>query len=364
LISPLVPAILVAFSVSKSRIGIVLTGMWAIYAVFQYPGGTLGDLFDERRILLLSLGLTSVALFLVANSPTFLLFGLFVVFLGSGAGLYFPVASSMLTKRFERTGQALSVMTASGTIAGLVYPALAGFLVVWIGWRRTLMLGAGVTFVVFVLAALFTESPKAGNGDAAAEWLPIERIVEILIRPGVAYTIGIAVAFSFTFQAITSFFPTFLFEYRDLSTGAAGVAFGVVYLLSSLSQPLVGRLSDAFDRDVALFTSAILTGTGFVVLIFSRSIVGLVAGVGILGIGFSWPGVLQARIMDHFGDAERGRGFGLVRAIYMLLGSVASVVVGTLADFVGWSAAYGFVIGLMILIVVALVVNRLLDLGL
>ena len=363
LISPLVPAIMVAFSVSKSRVGLVLTGMWAIYALFQYPGGTLGDIFDERRILLLSLGLTAVATFLLAWAPSFLLFGVFVLFLGSGAGLYFPVASSMLTKRFERTGQALSLLTGGGSIAGLIYPALAGYLVIWIGWRRTLALGGGVALVVFVLALGLTDSPPT-RSRRAAEWFSVGRVIEILTTPGVAYTVGLAVAFGFTWQGIASFFPTFLYEYRQLSTGGAGVAFGVLYLLSSLAQPFVGRLSDALDRDAALFVSASLTATGLGLLLFTGSLFGLVAGVGILGVGISWPGVIQARIMDHFEDDERGRGFGLVRAVYMLLGSLGSVVVGSLADFVGWPVAYGFVIGLLSLVVAALAVNRLFEVGL
>jgi len=43
-ISPLVPAVLVAFDVSKSFVGLALTGMWAAYALFQYPSGVFGSL--------------------------------------------------------------------------------------------------------------------------------------------------------------------------------------------------------------------------------------------------------------------------------------------------------------------------------
>ncbi len=358
LISPLVPAIMATFLVSKGDVGLVLTGMWAIYALFQYPGGTLGDRFDERRILLLSLGLTGVTALMVANAPTFPLFGLFVLLLGAGAGLYFPVASSMLTKRYEGTGQALSLMTGGGSIAGLVYPAMAGFLVVLVGWRPTLMVGGVVALLVFGAAVLFTDSPSGGR-DSTIQWLSLGDMRSILRRPGLLPTIGLSVAFGFTWQGIASFFPTFLFEYWHVSETTAGVAFGALYLLSSSAQPFAGRLSDAFDRDIAMVVSASLTASGLAILLFAPSLPWVVLGVVVLGIGISWPGVVQARIMDHFSDDERGRGFGFIRAIYMFLGSTGSVVVGTLAETFGWVIAYGGIIGLLSLVLVALGLTKI-----
>lgn len=359
LISPLVPAVMATYAVSKGNIGLVLTGMWAVYAVFQYPGGTLGDRFDERRVLLVSLGFVTLVPILLASAPTFLFFGLFTLLLGAGAGLYFPVASSMLTKLFDRTGQALSLLTAGGSIAGLVYPAAAGFLVVAVGWRYTMLVGGGVALIVLVLAVLFTRSPDPVTVETNSEWLSVGEMVSILRRPGVRFTVLLAVAFGFTWQSLASFFPTFLYEYWHLSETAAGVAFGALYLLSSLAQPGFGRLSDAFDRDVAMFASATIAAVGIAILLFGTSLPLAILGVVVLGIGISWPGVVQARIMDHFGDEERGQGFGFIRAVYMLLGSLGSVVVGTLADVGGWVVAYGGIMGLLALIMLSLASARL-----
>ncbi len=358
LISPLVPAIMVTFGVTKSRVGLVLTGMWAVYALFQYPGGTLGDRFDERRMLFVALVFTAAMPVLIGVAPTFGVFGIFVLLLGAGAGLYFPVASSMLTKRYEGTGQALSILTAGGSIAGLIYPAAAGFLVVAVGWRLTMAGGGLVAFAVLVGGILFTRSSDGASDESPVDWLSPGEMVGILRRPGVAVTVALSIGFGFTWQGLSSFFPTFLYEYWALSETAAGVAFGGLYLLSSLAQPAVGRLSDAFDRDVAMLTSATLAGGGLLVLLFAPSLPFVIVGVVVLGLGVSWPGVVQARIMDHFGDAERGQGFGFIRAVYMLGGSLGSVVVGTLADALGWPVAYGLLVGFLTLIVLYLVGTR------
>ncbi|MFB6133268.1 MAG: MFS transporter [Halanaeroarchaeum sp.] len=357
LLSPLVPAIMASFEVSKSSVGLVLTGLWAVYAIFQYPGGTLGDMFDERRMLIVSLVLTTAVMGLLAASPSFLVFGLFALLLGAGTGLYFPVASSLLTRHFEGTGQALSVMTAGGAIAGAIYPALGGVLVVLVGWRTTVLLGGAVALPVIALAVFATSSP-GDSADATTEWLSVQEMVGIIRRPGVPVTIGLAVLFGFTWQGIASFFPTFLYEYWQVSETVAGVAFGAFYLLSAVAQPAAGRLSDAVGRDLALFASGVLTAGGLSVLLTGESRLVLLLGVVALGTGVTWPGVVQARIMDHFGTGERGQGFGFVRAIYMLLASLGSVTVGTLADVAGWPVAYGSVVGLLSVAIVFIAGSR------
>ncbi|PSQ18118.1 MFS transporter, partial [Halobacteriales archaeon QS_8_69_73] len=60
-ISPVVPDVTAAFSVSRSAVGLALTGMWAAYALAQFPSGVLADRVGERRIILAAVGTTAVA---------------------------------------------------------------------------------------------------------------------------------------------------------------------------------------------------------------------------------------------------------------------------------------------------------------
>jgi MFS family permease len=174
----------------------------------------------------------------------------------------------------------------------------------------------------------------------------------------------VAILVSFTFQAFSSLFPTFLFEYRGIGTGAAGIVFGAVFGLSSLAQPVAGRVSDAVSRDAAIAVSVALTGTGFLTLLAVPGRVGLLAGAAVLGVGISWPGPVQARFMDQLTDEERGYGFGLVRSVYMFTAAPGSVLVGTLAEQFGWVVAFGSVIAVLAVCLLALGANRLLDLDL
>jgi MFS family permease len=349
LISPIVPVVLVAFDVSKSLVGLALTGMWAAYALFQYPSGILGDRYGERRVVLVSIGAAAVATVLLAASPSFLLFGAFVVLLGAGSGLYYPASSSLLTRLHERTGQALGFHTAGGAFAGLLAPVAAAAVSVRFGWRPAILLGLAMLLPAFVLFALYVRRTDPMRPETELRnRLDPRRALDPLSDPVLLHTTFLGVVASFTWQAFTSFFPTFLVEYRSFSTGRASVVFGAVMVISVVSLPLLGRLSDRLPRDLTLAGALAVGGTGITLFLLGGEFPPIVAGVCLAGIGFGWGGVLHSLFMDNLPADDRASGFGLVRTVYMLFGSLGSVVVGTLADTSGWQVAYGFVVALLV----------------
>lgn len=364
-ISPVVPMIIETFSVSKSAVGVALTGMWAMTALFQFPSGVLGDRYGERRVVFVSLGVVGVASILLALSPSFVLFGVFAVVLGMGTGLFFPAAGALLTRLYANTGLAFGFLTAGAGIAGLIVPVAAAAIAVRVGWRSALLLGAVGTFPALVAIAwrVRPTPPAAPTGSLLQQLRPDERLT-ILVRPPVAYSIAVAVAGAFTFQAITGFFPTFLVEYRGYSTQQAGFLFGVIFLLSALGQPVVGRLSDAFGRDrvIAVTMTTVAVGIG-VILLGSTHLV-TQAAIVVIGAGFTWFGVVNARIMDTLSATERVVGFGLARTVFLLLASLGSIVTGVVADVVGWVPAYGIVICLLVVTAATLLARHHLDLDL
>ena len=142
--SPLVPDVMAAFGISKSTVGVALTGMWAAYALFQFPGGIVVDRLGERKVSLLAVGLVGLTSVTLAASPSFLLFSVFAVVLGAGAGLYFTAGTSFLTARFANTGLALGVHEIGASAGGLVAPIAAGYAAVALGWRAGLLVAAAI----------------------------------------------------------------------------------------------------------------------------------------------------------------------------------------------------------------------------
>lgn len=189
-------------------------------------------------------------------------------------------------------------------------------------------------------------------------------IVGLLSTPSIAFMTTIGIATAFTWQAFTSFFPTFLIEFHGMTAGSAGTVFGSIFLLSAFGQPVMGKLSEHFSRDAVLSVIFLAVASGLGLLLVGRSLPTLVCSVGLIGLGLSWGGVFQSRFMDSLSDEQRGTGFGLVRTIYLFLGSTGSVTTGFLVDTTGWTVAYGLVVFLLLLAVLSLTANRLLGLRL
>lgn len=365
-ISPVVPDIIATFETSKGVLGLALTGMWVAYALFQFPGGVLSSRFGEKRVLLTAMTLVALGSVLLSRSPSFLAFGVFALMLGAGGGLFFPAAGSLLSRLYENTGQALGTLTAGAAIAGLVAPIVAAAAGVRFGWRVVPLLGAGAAATAWVLLFVRTRQtePERPGLSIRTELRPGRRQLDILGRPPVAFSIAVTVAGSFAFQAFTSFFPTFLIEFRGFSTEQAGLAFGAMFLLSATAQPLVGRASDTIGRDGAIGGMMFTTAVGFAVVIAAPVFTAILVAFALIGVGMSWFGALNARFMDALREGERGIGFGLIRTVALLLGAPGSVVTGYLADTAGWVPAFGLVAGLLVTSCTLLALNAVFDAGL
>ncbi|WP_135821701.1 MFS transporter [Halostella litorea] len=364
-ISPVVPAITDAFDVSNGVVGLALTGLWMAYFASQFPSGILADRFGERKVILVAVGGTAVTSLLLAVSPLFSVFVIATVLLGGVAGLHYSVASTLLARTYDgNLGAAIGFHNSGGPAAGLVAPVAAAWVGVRYGWRPAVALGAVIAVPIFVLFAwrVRPTEPRRPD-DPMRERFERGPIVELLSRRRIAFTVCLAAAGAFVWQATSSFLPTFLVAYRGQSSTMAGAVFSAYFVVQAVTQVGVGAASDRFGREQATAGCMVLAVAGFALLILAPGVLALALAVVLVGTGMGWGGALIPRFMDELSDEEQGAGFGLVRTVYGVVGSLGSVATGTLADLFGWAVSFGVLTALLALVFVALVVNWALDLG-
>jgi MFS family permease len=225
-------------------------------------------------------------------------------------------------------------------------------------------LGAAVAVPIFVLFAWRVRPTEPRRPDQPMrDRFELGPVLELLSRPKIAFTVALAIAGAFVWQAVSSFLPTFLVEYRGQSTTLAGVVFSSYFVVQAVTQVGVGAASDRYGREVSTAGCMVLAVAGFALLVAVPGLVAVAAAVVLLGTGLGWGGALLPRFMDELSEEEQGAGFGLVRTVYGVVGSLGSVGTGIVADLFGWAVSFAVLTALLVLVFAALVVNRALGLG-
>ena len=100
-------------------------------------GGSLGDIFGERRIFALGVGGFGVASLLCAIAPTIGLLVAFRAVQGVAGALLTPSSLAVIVATFpsRERGPAIGAWTAWGTIAGALGPLVAGLILNVASWR-------------------------------------------------------------------------------------------------------------------------------------------------------------------------------------------------------------------------------------
>ncbi|MFP8890558.1 MFS transporter [Natrialbaceae archaeon A-CW2] len=363
-VSPLVPEITAEFEVSNAVIGIALTGMWLAYGLSQYPSGIFADRFGERVIILVAIGGTTVASLLIALSPVVGIFIVFTIVLGLAAGLHYSVATTLLAGIYDEIGTAIGIHNTGATIAGLVTPIVVTWVALRYGWRSAIATIAIVGVPVFILFhwRIRTTAP-AHPETPLRERVSFESISGILSRPAIVFTLCIAVVGEFVWQGTASFLPTFLVDHRGYSITQAGTLFSVYFIAQGVSQIVVGIVTDRIGCDRTLIGCMLFGALGLALLVAGSGLGSVLLGVACLGMGMSFSPAVIPRFLHEMSDAEKTTGFGLIRTVYMILASLGSITTGLFADLFGWGISYSFLIGLLLLVSVAIIVNIIFDLG-
>jgi MFS family permease len=354
IISPFVPAIATAFLATKSTIGLILTLMWALFAVLHYPAGVLADRYGAARVMQVGVGLAALGSLVVVLAPTLAVFAIGCLVLGIGGAAYFPNGQTFLSRRFgaAERGQALSIHSAGGPFAGVVMPAVATAVAARYDWRAGVAVGTVAATIATAILAIRLRGQDGGDPgvDITARLWP-GTAVALLRRPAVLTTVALGGIGMYCFQAFISFYPTFLREYHGIAPQRASLLYSAGFVLVVLGLPIVGRIADRVgtERTLVVPFGAMVLAVALVLAVSKPW--ALILGSTLFGVGLSSGGAIAKRAMEHFADGDRGTGFGIVRMLFVLIGSLANVVTGSVAEYWGWVLAYGVIVALCVAVI-------------
>ncbi len=313
-------------------------------AVFMVVGGALSDRWSPRSLMLYSNAVRAVlvgviaALVLTGQVQLWHLYVMGAVF-GVVDALFYPALQSIVPMLVDEAAlpPANAVLQGSQQLAGLIGPAIAGFVVARVHTGPAFAIDS-VSFAVAATAILFVVGGRRATRDPAADHPSLLGS----IRAGVDYAWGdpavrslllLTAAFNFAFNGPLLVGLPFL---ADHVLGGGSATFGI--LLSAFGGGAVVGAVAAGRRAPRLGTIVLATATGMGVALgligVAPNIPTAFAMLGAIGIG---AGFLNVHIISWLQGRTAAELRGRVMSIVMLgsigLAPVSYALAGAIVDF-------------------------------
>jgi ACS family glucarate transporter-like MFS transporter len=262
-ISQAAPYIRKELHFSTVQMGYVFAAFAWAYALFEIPGGWMGDWLGPRRVLLRIVSWWSVSTAamgwmwnLASMTTTNFLFG-------AGEAGCFPNLTKVFTMwlpQRERV-RAQGIMWMSARWGGAFTPMLVVWMLHYVSWRQTFQIFGLVGVVWAVLFyRWFRDNPREHPGVNAAELAIVEADGHVLGgHPKVPWLKLVAspsvwllwiqyFCISYTFWFIVTWLPTYLREFRHLDEGYAAQLAVFPLLLGGFGSMTAGLLAARVAR--------------------------------------------------------------------------------------------------------------------
>ncbi|KPD05393.1 MFS transporter [Aneurinibacillus migulanus] len=341
---PLVGVISSSIGLSANSSGFIVTLTQIGYVVGLLFIVPMGDIVENRKLIVVSLLFTAVALVITAVSKQAMLFlaASFVIGLGSVATQVLVPFASYLASESSRGRVVGNVM--SGLLLGIMLSRpLSSLIADFFGWHAVFALSATAVIILTIVLSkvLPTRKPSADTHYTAllgSMW-HLLRTTPILRRRA-AYHACVFASFSLFWTTVPQllFSPAFHFSQKGIAL------FALVGVAGAVATPVAGRLADrGLTRPatgIALLTVVISLLLPLIVQTSSPiGIAVLVISSLLLDAGVSANLVLGQRALFSLNPEIRSRLNGLFMAIFFFGGAIGSAIGGWAYAVGGWSTA-------------------------
>ena len=346
----ILPSLKAQLGLSDVQVGALSSARQLINGAMDLPCGILADSLARRRAPLLASALLAmgVGYSLMGLIPVFALLLLASGLIGLGTALWHPAAAASLSNSFpERRATALSVHGMGATVSDTVTPLIAGFALVSIPWTSflTVQIFPALIIALLVWGGLARQFGQEDSPEALSAHL---RGVMALAKNSTFLGITLATSFMQMGRVIViTFLPIYLQEHLGYSPFGLGVYIALLHAMGTVSQPIMGHLSDRFGRKTVLFPSFITLGLLFALLAVAAPGIPLGLVVGAIGLFFyTLLNITFAATMDVAESKLQATTYGLSSLLMQITTSPTPMVAGWLIGIYGIHSSFFVAAGL------------------
>lgn len=341
---PLVGIISSSVGLSANTSGLIVTLTQIGYVVGLLFIVPLGDILENRKLIVSSLLITAVALVITAMTKQIFLFlfALFVIGLGSVAAQVLVPFASYLSSDSSRGRVVGNVM--SGLLLGIMLSRpLSSLVADFFGWHAIFILSAIAIMVLAIVLSKVLPRRKPSTDTHYIALLKsmwyLLRITPILRRRA-AYHAGVFASFSLFWTTVPQLLTSQSFHFSQKEVAL----FALVGVAGAVAAPITGRIADhgvtKLATGIALLT--VVISLLLPIIIHTNSPIGiaiLVISSLLLDAGVSANLVLSQRALFSLSPEVRNRLNGLFMAMFFFGGAIGSAIGGWAYSMGGWSTA-------------------------
>lgn len=337
---PLLDSIAQEFNLSPSSIGIVITVTQICYALGLFLLVPLGDLLNRRKLIIIQMLLSVLALVLVgtAKSSSLLFTGMAVVGLLAVITQTLVAFAAHLAAPTER-GRIVGQVTSGIVIGILLARTVAGTLNDWLGWRSVYLFSA--SFTLLGIVALYLVLPRQQSPQVKQSYVQLlSSVLQLYRELRVLRVRGVLAMLIFTAFSIlwTSMVLPLSSPPLSLSHTLIG-AFGLAGAAGAMAAACAGKLA---DRGLGQKT----TGISLVILLLSWLPIGyvhhslwfLILGVILLDLAVQAVHVTNQSLIYEVRPEAQSRLTAAYMIFYSIGSATGSIVSTQVYAWASWTA--------------------------
>lgn len=263
LIVALLPARILDLAGSMQEVGLLASVFAISYLLAQMPVGYLADRIGAKPLLVFGYLVTAVSgiVFYLATSTEMIYVGRFIQ--GLGEAPIWALGPALLSQAYPRAkGRAIGIYNAAVHFGLSLGPLLGIF---WFSQQS-----GGQPFLLFAALSIFGGMllwrflPRTTLATREIAQVPSVRdLLKLLSRRTPAVTLAGVVIYGAGYGICISVLPATLAVDMDFDVVSNGIYFVLFYLAISVSQLIVGPLSDRYGRQVFMAAGLLMAAVGF-----------------------------------------------------------------------------------------------------
>ncbi|WP_027366425.1 MFS transporter [Desulfocurvibacter africanus] len=352
--NPVLPLFALYLGAGPEAIGLAVGISTVTGIFFKLPSGALSDVTGRRKTMLMGLFFFGFVPFAYLFITSYAMLVAVRFFHGFATAVYGPVAMAVVADTAgSRKGEMLSWFSSVGIIGGLLGAPVGGLILSmtsvspgeYAPWAFKLVYGicavTGLAALVLGARMLLTEEKVEGAGFKARLDKFLSGIKEVAGDRRVVITSSMEGLQNMAMGALEAFLPIYAVTVAGLTAFEAGLLWAAQIVVTMLSKPIMGRVSDRFGRKPLIVSGLLACAVSFAAIPLLTGFWPLLAAALVFGLGEAFvTSSSAAMVADMCRAGQYGTAMGVFGTIFDVGHASGPILSGILLGAFGYFPAF------------------------